>query len=90
VGKYIFFEIFKQIFQNCISNKKLILIDAPTLYETKILTHICYPILVVGCPENIQIERLMRNRNLSEEDAKIRIKCQMPLSLKQKLADIYI
>lgn len=36
------------------------LVDAPLLYETKILTYICFPIIVVGCSEQTQISRLMQ------------------------------
>ena len=67
---------------NAYQKKKLILIDAPTLYETKVLTHICFPIIVVGCEEETQVTRMMDNRKLSEEQARLRISKQMPLSLK--------
>lgn len=90
LGKYIFLEIAKQIWSSVVANKKLILIDAPTLYETKLLTYICYPIIVVGSPEVTQIERLIKSRNLSKEQAEQRVKSQMPLELKKKLSDIYV
>ena len=90
VGFYIFLEIFKQIVSHAFSSKKLILIDAPILYETKVLTHICFPIIVVGCSESTQIKRMMEDRKMSEEEAKLRIQSQMPLSLKKKLSDVWI
>lgn len=49
LGKYIMLQIFKQIVDNYSAKKKLILIDAPTLFETKILAHVCFPIIAIGC-----------------------------------------
>ena len=51
MGRYIFWEIIKQIIDCFSKKKKLVLIDAPVLYETKVLEHMCFPIIVVGCPE---------------------------------------
>ena len=67
VGKYIFLEIFKQVLSNAFSRKKLILIDAPTLYETKVLTHLCFPIIVVGSKEETQVKRMVESRSMTEE-----------------------
>jgi dephospho-CoA kinase len=90
LGRHILWEIVKQIFSNYAAKKKLILIDAPTLFETKILAHICFPIIVVGIDEAVQVERLVKTRNMTEDEAKLRIGSQMPLSLKKKLADVYV
>ena len=40
--------------------REIVLIDAPTLFETKILKYICYPICVIYVDEDIQIERLIK------------------------------
>ena len=50
MGKFIMYEIFKQIFANIVNKKYVMLIDAPILYESKVLEYICYPVVVVGCP----------------------------------------
>jgi dephospho-CoA kinase len=55
------------------------MIDAPILYETKVLEHLCFPIIVVGCSPEIQLKRMVENRGLTEEEAKLRISSQMPL-----------
>lgn len=41
-------------------------IDAPLLYETKILEYLCYPVIVVGCSEQTQINRLMSRDEYTE------------------------
>ncbi len=47
-------------------------------------------IIVVYCPEEIQVERLMARNNLSREEALKRIKAQLPLEEKLKYADYII
>ncbi len=41
---------------------KQVVLDVPLLYETKLLEYFCYPIIVVHCGEEneIQTERLMQ------------------------------
>lgn len=41
--------ILKEIVGHIFSKNNLIMIDAPILYETKVLEYLCYPIIVVGC-----------------------------------------
>jgi len=48
------------------------------------------PLIVVNCPPEIQIERLIKRNNLTIEQAQARIDAQMPLSEKVKLADFVI
>lgn len=50
MGKLIMWAIFKKIVSNIINKKYAMIIDAPILYETKVLEYICYPVIVVGCP----------------------------------------
>lgn len=66
--------------------------DAPLLYETKLLEYFCYPILVVYCDNNQeQLRRLMqRNPEMSEEEALRRVSAQMPIGVKVRKADIAI
>ncbi len=45
----IFRRIFVQLFKlKFFEKKSLVVLDAPLLFETKILEHFCYPILVVS------------------------------------------
>jgi len=74
-----------------IQKKKVVVFDAPLLFESKILQYICYPIIVVHIKdENTQIERLINRNQISREEAIQRLKSQMPLSLKCKMADILV
>jgi dephospho-CoA kinase len=53
-----------------IEKRPLVVLDAPLLFETKLLEYFCYPIIVVYCDNNQeQLRRLMSRNNLSEEDA---------------------
>jgi dephospho-CoA kinase len=49
-----------------VNKKKLVMIDAPILFETKYLEYICFPIIVVGCPTETQVQRMVENRGLKE------------------------
>lgn len=90
MGKLILWEIIKQIFWSAVNKKKLILIDAPILFETKVLEHICFPIIVVGCKEETQVKRLMSRSGFTEEEAISRVKSQMSLEKKKSKAHIYV
>lgn len=35
-------------------------VDAPLLFESKILEYVCFPVVLVGCSEETQIDRLMK------------------------------
>ncbi len=62
-------------------------IDAPTLYETQHLLKICAAVVVVACSPENQLARLMKRDSITEEEAKARIKSQIPLGVKIKKAD---
>jgi dephospho-CoA kinase len=47
-------------------------------------------IIVVHCPERLQVERLMRRDGIGRSEARKRIRCQMPTSEKMKWADYLI
>lgn len=83
-------EIFKKILNNIIYKNFVMIIDAPILYETKILEHVCYPVIVVGCSEETQIERLEKRNGYSKEEALNRIKSQMSLADKRKKCQVYL
>lgn len=65
---------------------KSVVLDIPLLFESK-LTALVEKILVVSVDESVQLERLMKRNNYSEEDAIQRIRAQIPIKEKAELAD---
>lgn len=67
----IFRKIIVQLFKlKFVQRKPLVVLDAPLLYETKILEYFCYPILVVYCEDSQkQLQRLMTRNAINEEEA---------------------
>ncbi len=63
-----------------------VVLDIPLLFESK-LTSLVDKVLLIYVNSDIQLERLMKRNNLSEEEAKARIASQMPLAEKVALAD---
>ncbi|CAK4069468.1 unnamed protein product [Aphanomyces euteiches] len=89
--RYIILEMFSQLlYQRLILQRRLVIFDAPLLFETKLLQYFCGPIIVVACSEGAELERLMARDKLTEEKAKARIKSQMSLQEKVKMADVVI
>ena len=67
------------------------MLDAPLLFESKILEFFCHPIIVVAIAEKEkQLERLMKRNDLNEDEAKNKINSQMPLDAKIAKADIVV
>jgi dephospho-CoA kinase len=71
------------------ANEKAIVMDIPLLFESK-LTGLVEKIILVYVDEKTQLERLMKRNGFSEAEALSRIKSQMPLNDKVKLADAVI
>lgn len=67
-------------------NQELIIFSIPLLFEAK-MTDLVSEIWVITCEYQQQLARLQQRNNLSEQDAIARIKSQMPLAEKVKLAD---
>eukprot|EP00468_Gymnochlora_sp_CCMP2014_P001309 CAMPEP_0167742826 /NCGR_PEP_ID=MMETSP0110_2-20121227/1662_1 /TAXON_ID=629695 /ORGANISM="Gymnochlora sp., Strain CCMP2014" /LENGTH=134 /DNA_ID=CAMNT_0007627101 /DNA_START=451 /DNA_END=855 /DNA_ORIENTATION=- len=65
----------------------LVVIDAPTLYETKSLLPVCHSVIVVATTEEKQLEWLVARDKSSKEDALSRIRSQMPITKKVELAE---
>lgn len=73
--------------EHAIANgEKLVILDIPLLYESK-LTYMVDKTILVFVDEDVQLERLMKRNQLTKEDAMARIHSQMPLKDKIKLAD---
>ena len=71
------------------SQEKVLIIDAALIYEAKI-DRLMDKIIVVYIDEDEQAKRLAKRNNLSEEEALKRIKSQMPMKEKVKIADYVI
>lgn len=70
------------------NNEHILFLDIPLLFESN-YQGFDQSILIDTTTKN-QLTRLIKRNNLSEADAKLRIKAQMPLTKKRKLADIII
>ncbi len=68
---------------------KNIFVSVPLLYEAG-FDDIFDKVLLVSADKNIQLERLMKRNNFTEEEARLRINSQMPQEEKIKLADFVI
>ncbi|GGB03295.1 dephospho-CoA kinase [Macrococcus hajekii] len=66
-----------------------VIMDIPLLYENK-LEETVDTVWVVYIPEKLQLERLMKRNQLSEESARARITSQISIEEKRKRADIVI
>lgn len=68
---------------------KLILVDIPLLFESR-LESLFKEIIVVYVPREVQITRLMERNKLSLEEAEARLKAQMDIELKRSKANYII
>lgn len=82
-------EMLRQRDQLIADGEKVVVMDIPLLFESK-LQHFVDKILVVSVKEEVQLKRLMERNELSEEEARARINTQLPLSVKEKGADAVI
>jgi len=75
--------------QICASTKEIVVLDAPLLIEAG-LEGIVDKLIVVSIHKKKQIERALKKTSLSEADILKRIKAQIPLKDKIRLADFVI
>ncbi len=66
-----------------------IVIEAIKLIESG-FARACDTLWVVTCPESEQVRRLMKERGLTEEEARVRIRAQPPQEEKIRRADVVI
>ena len=72
-------------------NEDMVILDAPVYFESGWnKKNIADGILVITLPETVQIDRLKQRNNLTDEEARMRIKSQIPLDKKIQLADFVI
>lgn len=81
--------IFADIEHYRLAGEKVVVIDAPTLFEAGYQA-VMDKVIVVYVPENIQLIRLMQRNKLSQADAEKRIKAQLSIETKKDLADYVI
>ena len=67
----------------------IVVLDVPLLLESGMQKGMA-EVIVVYIPEHLQLKRLMARDDLSEADALSRIRSQMPIEEKKKLASIVI
>lgn len=77
----------KQIKKN--NPNALVILDIPLLFEADMHKDLS-EVIVVYAPEHIQIKRLMERDHISQEDALARIRSQMPIEEKKRLATMVI
>lgn len=65
---------------------KLAAYDVPLLFEVG-LDRVLWPVVVVNASEATQIERVVRRDGLSEDEARARVRAQLPLAEKRARAD---
>lgn len=71
------------------NREKVVVLDIPLLFESK-LTYMVEKTILVYVDKDTQLKRLMERNHLSVDEAEARINSQMPLSEKVKLADAVI
>jgi len=89
VHPYIRWEITKRLFVLFFTGHQFVILDLPLLFESgwqRILQYV----IVVKCNEENQLQRLMARDSSTENEAKQRIKAQMPLETKEKSADFVV
>jgi dephospho-CoA kinase len=71
--------------------KSVVVLDAPLLYESKVLAWLCYPIIVVHIKEeDIWMSRLKKRDQISTEQAAQKMNAQLAIEKKVEMADIEI
>lgn len=86
---YITSEILNQIKNNSDDGKKLILLDAPTLFESR-ADDFCELIISVVAKQEIRLERIIKRDSLSELEAKNRIDSQLDEAFFKQNSDFII
>jgi dephospho-CoA kinase len=86
-------SIIREIKKRLVSAARLfsgfIVLDAPLLFEAGLEKDVD-KIIVVWVPEKMQISRLAKRNGISRKDALERVKAQLPLNKKRRLADYVI
>ncbi|KAG0258466.1 hypothetical protein DFQ27_004622 [Actinomortierella ambigua] len=79
-------EVFKALWHHWIRAEPMVIVDVPLLLEGD-LWRFMSRVIVVYCPQEVQLERILSRDGLSVEDAQARINAQRPLIEKVEYAD---
>ena len=82
-------QMWKQVEEEERSGKKIILLDAPTLFEAG-LDAVCCRIIAVSAPEEIRISRIMARDGISQEQAALRLSAQQGNAFYTSRADFVV
>ncbi|KAJ1645765.1 hypothetical protein IWQ61_010278 [Dispira simplex] len=82
-------EMFKQVLSYYLRGEPIILLDVPLLFESR-LDRFVTDTVVVYCPQDIQLGRLMRRNGFDGVAAQQRIGAQMPIAYKRDRANFVI
>lgn len=83
-------EMFKQVMWRWVSGYRMVILDVPLLFESK-LDRFCGTTLAILCDPEVELTRLLkRDTHLTKEQAEQRIASQMPLDQKRQLADFVV
>ncbi|KAJ1953612.1 Dephospho-CoA kinase, partial [Dispira parvispora] len=82
-------EMFKQVLFYYLRGEPMVLLDVPLLFESR-LDRFVTDSVVVYCPQDIQLERLMQRNGFDETAAQQRIGAQMLIAHKRDRADFVI
>ncbi|PVD30234.1 hypothetical protein C0Q70_09496 [Pomacea canaliculata] len=69
---------------------QFVILDIPLLFETRSMLSLLSFIIVISCTERQQLQRLMARNGFSKEEAESRIKSQMPLTEKCRMANYVV
>ncbi|MDP3541265.1 MAG: dephospho-CoA kinase [Elusimicrobiota bacterium] len=69
--------------------KGLVVVDVPLLFEKKLQKNFDAT-MVISCTPQKQLQRIIKRDGLSSQEARLRVKAQLPLDQKRKLADVAI
>ncbi|XP_026954762.1 dephospho-CoA kinase domain-containing protein isoform X3 [Sagmatias obliquidens] len=79
-------KMMKETFKFFLRGYRYVILDIPLLFETKKLLKYMKHTVVVYCDRDTQLARLMQRNNLNRDDAEARIKAQLPLKDKARMA----
>jgi dephospho-CoA kinase len=79
----------ERIRQSIAAGSRIVIYDAPLLFENQIHSWL-RPVILVACDPAIQKQRLKERDRLTEREIQQHLSAQMPLEEKRKLADFII
>lgn len=69
--------------------KGVVVVDVPLLFEKKLQKNFDAT-MVISCSPQKQLQRIIKRDGLNSQEARLRIKAQMPLDEKRRMADVTI